>query len=285
MNCGGAWGVCTRFRIIVGEPRGFDRDEMLGGLVRGDWCRQGPAGAPRFSLAWKAHEPNVSREKKEGPPSAKSKERRKRRLAVLREGPGFVDRRRFVAQGTVLCIGGSAASAHLLLFGDQNAQAAEGPPVRPPSASAIDVDFRLSCVRCGLCGTVCENGCIQFFGVEETRYGALTPYLDVRHRACTLCMRCTQICPTGALSPLEDDQQVIGREVRMGTAVVDPERCLSYLGRLCGYCHDACPLPEQSIKLVPPALPVVLDDCVGCGRCVEECPQTPTAIRVERKKA
>jgi ferredoxin len=137
-------------------------------------------------------------------------------------------------------------------------------------------------VRCGLCGTVCENGCIRFFGADEHAHGAFTPYLDVRRRACTLCMRCTEVCPSGALTKVADTKAAILAHVRMGKAVVDPEHCLSYLGRLCGYCHDACPYPGEAPRLLPPALPVVLDACVGCGRCVEDCPQSPTAIRVER---
>ena len=96
-------------------------------------------------------------------------------------------------------------------------------------------------------------------------------------------MRCTNICPTGALRPVADSLETIAGAVDMGTAVVDPDRCLSYLGRICGYCHDACPLPNTAIRLTPPGKPVVLEDgCVGCGRCVEMCPQVPTAIDVLR---
>jgi ferredoxin len=156
-------------------------------------------------------------------------------------------------------------------------------PVRPPTAGDDDAAFRAACIRCGLCGTECENGCIRYFGLDETKWGALTPYLDVRERSCTLCMRCTQVCPTGALQPVEDEPEAIKRTVRMGLAVVDADRCISYLGRICGYCHDACPLPGHAIRLVPKAKPVVLaDGCVGCGRCVELCPQYPTAIDVWR---
>jgi ferredoxin len=137
-----------------------------------------------------------------------------------------------------------------------------------------------------LCGTVCSNGCIRYFGLDEPGHGALTPYLDVRQRACILCMRCTQVCPTGALRPVEEDLSTIAREVEMGTAVVDPDRCLSYQGRICGVCHDACPLPNEAIRLVPKARPHVLSDgCVGCGLCVERCPQSPTAIDVRRLDA
>lgn len=158
-------------------------------------------------------------------------------------------------------------------------------PIRPPTADHDDAAFRSRCIRCGLCGTVCENGCIRFFGLDETRHGPLTPYLDVRARSCTLCMRCTDICPSGALIRVPDDLRVIAERVDMGTARVDPDRCISYLGRICGYCHDACPLPGTAIRLAPPALPVVLDGCVGCGRCVEMCPQQPTAIFVERGRS
>ncbi len=156
----------------------------------------------------------------------------------------------------------------------------DGAPVRPPTASHDDAKFQAACVACGLCGTVCESGCIRFFGLDEPHHGALTPYLDVRRRACTLCMRCTQICPTNALTHVEDEPEKILERVDMGKAMVDPELCLSYLGRLCGYCHDACPFPDEAIKLTAPAIPVVQDACVGCGMCVEFCPQSPTAIKV-----
>lgn len=176
--------------------------------------------------------------------------------------------------------GGAALTGGLPRAAAIEVEGTEGAPLRPPTASHVDAEFRAKCIRCGLCGTVCESGCIRYFAADEPARGAMTPYLDVRRRSCTLCMRCTQICPTGALSPVDDDMESVGRTVRMGKAVVERDLCISYLGRLCGYCHDACPIPEQAIRLAPPAVPVVLDGCVGCGQCVEFCPQAPTAIRV-----
>lgn len=192
-------------------------------------------------------------------------------------------RRAFLAGG-VACAAGGALLARRVLARSAVVEF-EGLPIRPPTADLDDEAFQTKCIRCGLCGTVCENGCIRFFGLDEGDHGPLTPYLDVRHRACTLCMRCTNICPTGALSPVADDLEVIVETVDMGVARVDPDRCLSYLGRVCGYCHDACPLPGSAIRLTPPALPVVLDGCVGCGQCVEQCPQSPTAIFLERRRS
>ena len=188
-------------------------------------------------------------------------------------------RRRFLLQGAAALAAGAVLGADSLRDSAHGAEQG-GHPIRPPTANVDDLIFRRLCVRCGLCGTVCENGCIRFFGLDEAEHGAMTPFLDVRRRSCTLCMRCTQICPSGALTAVEDDLDTVSEHVDMGTAVVDPTLCLSYLGRICGYCHDACPIPKQAIKLIPPAVPVILDGCVGCGRCVEECPQFPTAIRV-----
>lgn len=208
--------------------------------------------------------------------------RRRKRLRKLRRAKPLVSRRRFAAGGlAVLAVGATGSIWRVVRPGARAAEEWRA-PVRPPTASADDEAFQAACIRCGLCGTVCENGCIEFFGLDENTHGAATPFLDVRRRSCTLCMRCTEICPTGALRPVEDDLDVIAESVDMGTAVVDPDRCLSYLGRVCGYCHDACPLPGRAIRLVPPARPVVIEDgCVGCGRCVELCPQSPTAIDVD----
>lgn len=193
-------------------------------------------------------------------------------------------RRRFLAAGgTMLAAGMALVLRHM--WPGRNPVERSAAPIRPPTASKNDEVFRAACIGCGLCGTVCENGCIRFFGAEELRWGALTPVLDVRRRSCTLCMRCTQICPTSALTSLPRDMDVIAAKVDMGVAVVDPDRCLSFLGRICGYCHDACPLPQKAIKLAPPGKPIVLaDGCVGCGRCVELCPQRPTAIDVAREQ-
>ncbi len=193
-----------------------------------------------------------------------------------------VPRRRFLGQGLAL-LGAGVALSRERLAGGAPGRDASPLPIRPPGASADDVQFRKLCTRCGLCGTVCENGCIRYTEMADG-HGGLTPYIDVRARSCTLCMRCTQICPTGALKPIEFEPQAILDNVKMGRAEVDPEHCISYLGRLCGYCHDACPITEHAIKLTSPALPVILDGCIGCGRCVEQCPQEPTAIRIVREE-
>ena len=194
-------------------------------------------------------------------------------------------RRLFLAQGGGFLLAGLLWGSRLIRA--PQAQSRTGLlPIRPPGAAHDDAQFRAACIRCGLCGVVCENACIRFFGIDEAIHGMLTPYLDVRQRSCTLCMKCTAVCPTGALTKIPEEMESIETSVSMGIAKVDPDRCLSYLGRICGYCHDACPLPNKAIQLIPPAKPrILVDGCVGCGRCVEFCPQTPTAIDVFRGEA
>ncbi len=151
--------------------------------------------------------------------------------------------------------------------------------VLPPTAGALS-DFLSRCVRCFRCGEVCTAGCIQFYPPWAGRLAG-SPYLEPRTAACNVCMECTQVCPSGALTPIDDDDdERILAEVRMGRARIDEALCLSHMGRVCGECRDACPYPGQAIRLLGQAKPEVLDNCVGCGRCEERCPQVPAAIRV-----
>jgi len=198
------------------------------------------------------------------------------------------DRRRFFLQGLVFAVAGLAFALWKATQARVQRRVVLGQgelPVRPPGAIVDDDTFQAACIHCGMCGMVCESGCIRFFGANDVEHGPVTPYLDVRRRSCVLCMKCTDICPTGALSPIARELPVIKEEVRMGVAEVDPELCISYLGRVCGFCHDACPIPKEALRLLPPAYPQVLDGCIGCGRCAEFCPQTPTAIMVKRRSA
>lgn len=157
--------------------------------------------------------------------------------------------------------------------------------LRPPGASKDETLFLLKCIRCRACANVCEAGCIRFFTFLENPAYAGTPYLIPRIKACNLCMNCTQICPTGALSEIPDVKEEIYARVDMGKAFVLESACLSYNGRVCGVCRDACPLKDRAITLKPVAKPVVHEEyCIGCGRCEERCPQLPAAILVRREK-
>ncbi len=168
--------------------------------------------------------------------------------------------------------------------------------IRPPGALE-EPAFLAACIRCTRCQDACDLGAIQYLG-EAHGAAAHTPIVDPRIKACNLCMKCTQACPTPALTPLELKDS---DRVAMGSVALSQDLCLSYkalrlrdeqallmeLGRSateaeapyerrgpCGECHMFCPLRERAITLEPGAFlaPIVHPEaCVGCGLCEQIC--------------
>jgi ferredoxin-type protein NapG len=168
--------------------------------------------------------------------------------------------------------------------------------IRPPGA-VQEPGFLAGCVRCYRCQDACEPGAIQFFTEADGKHFH-TPYVDPSLKACNLCMKCTTVCPTGVLLPLEPADRA---KVRMGTVELREDLCLSYkakrirreqallweLGQSlteteaavqrrgpCGECYMFCPVRERAIKLEPGSYlaPIIFTEhCTGCGLCEEIC--------------
>ena len=101
------------------------------------------------------------------------------------------------------------------------------------------------------------------------------------------CVRCTGVCPNGAIRPLTVAEK---SSVQIGHAVFVYENCVVNTdGVECGNCARHC--PSGAIQMVPsvsgipdsPRLPVVNEErCIGCGACENLCPARPfSAIYVE----
>ena len=101
------------------------------------------------------------------------------------------------------------------------------------------------------------------------------------------CNRCSQVCPTGAIRPIDLAQKTA---IQIGHAVWVPENCIvNSQGVKCGNCARHC--PNGAIKMMPkdendpqsPLFPVVdAARCIGCGACEYVCPARPfSAIYVE----
>jgi NAD-dependent dihydropyrimidine dehydrogenase PreA subunit len=104
------------------------------------------------------------------------------------------------------------------------------------------------------------------------------PIVEARLQACVVCddLSCMRACPSGALRVLPRE------EIRMGTAVVDPAKCLRSQGEDCQICVDKCPLGARAIEIPSfgEAVLVHAQGCVGCGVCEMWCPTDPAAIVV-----
>ena len=151
--------------------------------------------------------------------------------------------------------------------------------IRPPGAIS-ETEFESRCIRCGQCGEICPNRCIQYFGTENGLSSIDTPYIIPREQACILCMKCGEVCPTGAIQNIEHEAGAIIQFVKMGQARVDEQLCLSYQGKTCGVCYRACPLQDIAIRTGMLEQPIVSSACVGCGLCERSCIQIPQAIRI-----
>jgi ferredoxin len=114
--------------------------------------------------------------------------------------------------------------------------------------------------------------------------GLLQPHLDFARAYCTYeCVRCTEVCPTGAIAPLGVEAK---KRVQVGRVRFVEDLCVVVTDRTdCGACAEHC--PARAVRMVPwedaLTLPEIdADSCVGCGACEHACPVRPVrAILVD----
>lgn len=145
-----------------------------------------------------------------------------------------------------------------------------------PGALPDKAGFVGACIGCGLCGEVCPPRCVKFYKHTEGAK-ANTPYIDPAEKGCILCGKCIDACPTNALT------ETPVRDIKMGIARIDRVACYPWVDRgICGACVGICPLGDLAIGFEFGNIyrPVVKQGCVGCGLCVEVCPEPSLPIRI-----
>ncbi len=150
-------------------------------------------------------------------------------------------------------------------------------PVCPPGSTSIE-KYNESCTACNLCVSACPNDVLHPAFLEYGLIGLMQPRMDYWKGFCNFeCTRCLDVCPTGAILPLEVDTKKL---TQLGIAKFIKDNCIVHTDKTdCGACSEHC--PTKAVKMVPYketalVIPEVEDEiCIGCGACEFACPTTP----------
>jgi len=149
-------------------------------------------------------------------------------------------------------------------------------PVCPPGAISIE-HFNDYCTACSLCVSACPNNVIIPSFNEYGLAGLMQPRMDYHKGFCNFeCIRCTEVCPSGALLPLAMEAKKL---TQIGKVNFIKENCIVETERTdCGACSEHC--PTKAVYMVPfegnLVIPEVNNEiCVGCGACEYACPTKP----------
>jgi len=163
--------------------------------------------------------------------------------------------------------------------------------IRPPGA-VEERSFMERCIRCAECMKVCPNNALHPAFFEAGIEGLWTPIFIMRIGYCEpSCVLCGQVCPTGAIQKITEEQKLGNparriEPIKVGTAFYDHGRCLPWsMATPCIVCEEFCPTSPKAIwveELDTPdrnGRPVHVQRphvdprlCIGCGACEKVCP-------------
>lgn len=195
-------------------------------------------------------------------------------------------KRQFLLAGLTTAIGIPAAlaqkKAELFTENDKNSRQTA---ISPPGSISAE-HLQKQCTSCHLCVSKCPSKVLKPAFLEYGIGGMMQPVMHFEKGFCNYnCRMCSNICPTGALTPLTVEQKHL---TQVGRVVFRPQHCVVYAkGYNCGACSEHC--PTQAVKMMPDknglTIPTIDPDiCVGCGGCEFICPARPRAIYVEGNK-
>ena len=166
---------------------------------------------------------------------------------------------------------------------DKTAPTRQTPLTPPGSLSASNLAKR--CTGCQLCVSECPNHVLR---PSTDLMHLMQPTMSYERGYCRPeCTRCSDVCPAGAIKPLDDIEK---SSIQIGHAVWIKKNCVVLTDEVeCGNCARHC--PAGAIEMVPsdpedensPQVPAVNENaCIGCGACEYVCPSRPfSAIYVE----
>ena len=157
-------------------------------------------------------------------------------------------------------------------------------PIIPPGAENLR-HFRKLCSGCQLCISACPNNVLR---PTSSLNGFMQPQLSFERGFCRPeCVRCSQVCPTGAITPITIAEK---SATQIGYAVWVSDVCIINTDNVnCDLCANKCPAAAITMIASDPnnarsqRFPMIdTHRCIGCGACETLCPARPySAIYVE----
>ena len=157
-------------------------------------------------------------------------------------------------------------------------------PLTPPGSLSFQ-NFAQHCTGCQLCVSECPNHVLR---PSNDLMHLMLPEMSYERGYCRPeCTRCSDVCPAGAIKPLDDVEK---SSVQIGHAVFIKKNCVAVTDEVeCGNCARHCPAGAIEMVMLDendeesPTVPVINDAaCIGCGACEYVCPARPfSAIYVE----
>ena len=157
-------------------------------------------------------------------------------------------------------------------------------PLTPPGSLSMK-NLSTRCTGCQLCVSECPNDVLR---PSTDLLHLMQPTMSYERGYCRPeCTRCSDVCPAGAIKPLDDLEK---SSIQIGHAVWIKKNCVPITdGVECGNCARHC--PTGAIEMIPldendeesPMIPAINEAvCIGCGACEYVCPSRPfSAIFVE----
>ena len=157
-------------------------------------------------------------------------------------------------------------------------------PLTPPGSLSFQ-HFAQPCTGCQLCVSECPNEVLR---PSSDLMHLMLPTMSYERGYCRPeCTRCSDVCPAGAIKPLDDIEK---SSIQIGHAVWIKKNCVVLTDEVeCGNCARHC--PSGAIEMVPLnaedeeslMIPAINEAaCIGCGACEYVCPSRPfSAIYVE----
>ena len=157
-------------------------------------------------------------------------------------------------------------------------------PLTPPGSMSFQ-HYAKRCTGCQLCVSECPN---QVLRPSSDLLHLMLPVMSYERGYCRPeCTRCSDVCPAGAIKPLDDVEK---SSIQIGHAVWIKKNCIPLTdGVECGNCARHCPTGAIEMVMMDendeesPTIPAINEEaCIGCGACEYVCPARPfSAISIE----